>query len=114
MADENAVLATKSAAYVTGYLNVVSPNTKFLITEFLPSNDGQGSGTSLTDGTLYGAIYAAEYMMRMSAVPNMLYVGQHALTGTRGVNAANPHYQDVTNAYNQGASIDTVWHEPGR
>jgi hypothetical protein len=102
MADENAVLASKSSAYVTGYLAPLNPpGTKFLISEFLPSNDGLGTGTSVTDGTLYGAIYAAEYVMRMSAVPSMLYVGMHALTGTRGVNAADSHYIDVQNAYNQ-------------
>jgi hypothetical protein len=109
MADENAVLASKSAAYVTGYLAPLNPTgTKFLISEFLPSNDGEGSGSSVTDGTLYGAIYAAEYVMRMSAVPSMLYVGMHALTGTRGVNAANPHYMDVQNAYAQGTTINTL------
>ena len=109
MADENAVLANKSAAFVTGYLAPLNPpGTKFLITEFLPSNDGAGAGTSVTDGTLYGAIYAAEYVLRMSAVPNMLYVGMHALTGTRGVNAVNTHYTDVQNAYNAGTTINTL------
>ncbi len=109
MADENAVLATKSAAFVTGYLAPMNPpGTRFLISEFLPSGDGLGTGTSLTDGTLYGAIYAAEYVLRMSAVPAMLYVGMHALTGTRGVYAVNTHYTDVQNAYNQGATIDTL------
>jgi uncharacterized protein (TIGR03437 family) len=108
MADENAVLYSKSSAYVTGYLAPLMPGTKFLISEFLPSNDGIGSGTSVTDGTLYGAIYAAEYTMRMSAVPSMLYVGMHALTGTRGVYAAQTHYIDVQNAYNQGTTIDTL------
>jgi uncharacterized protein (TIGR03437 family) len=109
MADENAVLASKSAAYVTGYLAPLNPHgTRFLISEFLPSNDGLGTGTSLTDGTLYGAIYAAEYVMRMSTVPSMLYVGPHALTGTRGVNAATTHFNDVTNAYDQGTTIDTL------
>jgi uncharacterized protein (TIGR03437 family) len=109
MADENAVLASKSSAYVTGYLAPLNPaGTKFLITEFLPSNDGLGSGSSLTDGTLYGAIYAAEYVMRMSAVPSMLYVGMHALTGTRGVSAAVTHYNDVQNAYDQGTTLDTL------
>jgi uncharacterized protein (TIGR03437 family) len=67
-----------------------------------------GAGTSVTDGTLYGAIYAAEYVMRMSSVPNMLYVGMHALTGTRGVDAVNTHYTDVQNAYNAGTTIDTL------
>ena len=109
MADENAVLAAKSSAYVTGYLAPLNPpGTKFLISEFLPSNDGLGTGTSATDGTLYGAIYAAEYVMRMSAVPSMLYVGMHALTGTRGINAASSHYIDVQNAYSQGTTIDTL------
>jgi len=109
MADENAVLASKSSAYVTGYLAPLNPpGTKFLISEFLPSNDGLGTGTSVTDGTLYGAIYAAEYVMRMSAVPSMLHVGMHALTGTRGVYAATTHYLEVQNAYNEGTTIDTL------
>ena len=109
MADENAVLASRSSAYVTGYLAPLNPpGTKFLISEFLPSNDGLGSGSSLTDGTLYGAIYAAEYVMRMSTVPSMLYVGMHALTGSRGVYAAQTHYTDVQNAYNHGTTIDTL------
>jgi uncharacterized protein (TIGR03437 family) len=109
MADENAVLASKSSAYVTGYLAPLNPpGTKFLISEFLPSNDGLGTGTSVTDGTLYGAIYAAEYVMRMSWAPSMLYAGMHALTGTRGVNAASSHYIDVQNAYHQGTAIDTL------
>ena len=109
MADENGVLAAKTAAFVTGYLEPLNPpGTKFLISEFLPSDDGMGSGSSVTDGTLYGAIYAAEYVMRMSGVPSMLYVGMHALTGTRGVTAVNSHYTDVQNAYNAGTTIDTL------
>jgi uncharacterized protein (TIGR03437 family) len=109
MADGNAVLYSKSSAYVTGHLAPLNPpGTKFLISEFLPSNDGLGSGDSVTDGTLYGAIYAAEYTMRMSAVPSMLYVGMHALTGTRGVYAAQTHYSDVQKAYDQGTTIDTL------
>ena len=108
MADENAVLYSRSSAYVTGYLAPLMPGTKFLISEFLPSNDGLGSGDSTTDGTLYGAIYAAEYAMRMSAVPSMLHVGMHALTGSRGVYAAQTHYTDVQDAYAQGTAIDTL------
>lgn len=109
MADENAVLAARTSTYVTGYLEPLNPpGTQFLITEFLPSSDGTGTGTSVTDGTLYGAIYAAEYVMRMSGVPSMLYVGMHALTGTRGVSAVDTHYTDVQNAYDQGTTIDTL------
>ncbi len=109
MADENAVLATRTSAYVTGYLAPLNPpGTRFLISEFLPSNDGLGAGSSVTDGTLYGAIYAAEYVMRMSSVPSMLYVGMHALTGTRGVYAVNTNYTTVQNAYEAGTTIDTL------
>jgi uncharacterized protein (TIGR03437 family) len=108
MADENAVLYSRSSAYVTGYLAPLMPGTKFLISEFLPSNDGTGAGDSVTDGTLYGAIYAAEYVMRLSAVPSMLYVGMHALTGTRGIYAAQTRYTDVQDAYDQGTTIDTL------
>ena len=109
MADENAVLASRTSAYVTGYLAPLNPpGMKFLISEFLPSNDGMGTDSSVTDGTLYGASYAAEYFMRMSTVPSMLYVGMHALTGTRGVSAAQTHYIDVQNAYNQGTTINTL------
>jgi hypothetical protein len=109
MADENAVLVSKTSAYVTGHLAPLNPpGTKFVESEFLPSSDGLGTGSSLIDGTLYGAIYAAEYMMRMSTVPNLLYVGMHAMTGTTGVYAANTHYIDAQNAYNQGTTINTL------
>jgi len=108
MADENAVLVSKTTSFVTGHLAALNPaGMKFLISEFLPSNDGLGTDTSLTDGTLYGAIYAAEYTMRMSALPSMLYVGMHALSGTTGVYAARTHDLDCQNAYHSGATIDT-------
>jgi uncharacterized protein (TIGR03437 family) len=109
MADENAILATKTSAYVTGYLAPMSPpGTKFLISEFMPTGDSLGTGTSQTDGTLYGAIYTTEYVMRMSSVPSMLYVGPHEISGTRGVDAANSHYADVQDAYNKGTTINTL------
>ncbi len=109
MADENAVLVNKTSTYVTGHLASLNPaGTQYLVSEFLPSNDGGGSGSSLTDGTLYGAIYAAEYTMRMSTVPSLLYVGMHAMTGTTGVYAANPHYTDLDTAYAAGTAIDTL------
>lgn len=109
MADENAVLASGTNDYVTGTLEPMFPaGTKFLISEFLPSDDQLGSDTSLTDGTLYGAIYAAEFVMRMSTVPSMLYVGMHAMTGQRGVYAATPDYEEVTAAFNAGTTLDTL------
>ena len=109
MADGNATLASRSTDYVTRHLAPMNPpGMKFLISEFLPSSDGLDSGTSLTDRTLYGAIYAAEYVMRMSTLPSVLYVGPHALSGMQGINAATPHYLDVQNAYYRGTAINTV------
>lgn len=109
MADENAVLASKTSEYVTGTLEpMFSPGTKFLISEFLPSDDQLASDTSLTDGTLYGAVYAAEFVMRMSTVPSMIHVGMHAMTGQRGVYAATANYEAVKNAYDSGTTIDTL------
>lgn len=109
MADGNAVLATKTSAYVNGYLvPLFPPGTKFLISEFLPTGDALGSGNSLTDGSLYGAVYAAEYVMRMSTVPQMLYVGPHEISGMRGVDAVTAHYADTKNAYDAGTTINTL------
>ncbi len=109
MAAENAVLTSKTSTYVTGHLAPLNPpGMKFLISEFLPTNDGQSTNPGLTTGTLYGAIYAAEYVMRMSSVPSMQYVGMHALTGTTGVYAVTTNYTAVDNAYSSGAPIDTL------
>ena len=108
MADENANLYSNSASYITSYVAPLSPASKFLISEFNPTGGDLGANPSLTDGTLYGAIYAAEYIMRMSTVPSVLHVGMHALSSTYGVNANDRHFNDVQNAYNAGTSIDTA------
>ncbi len=110
MADENAVLATKSDAWVTGHLAPLNPaGTKFLVSEFNPSL-GSSAGTStdsLTNGTLYGGVYAAEFVMRMSNVSSVLRVGPHAITSYAGVLSTNEHYADVKAAADAGTSIDT-------
>jgi hypothetical protein len=109
MTDENANLYSNSASYITNYMAPKNPpGTKFLISEFNPTGGDLGNNPSLTDGTLYGAIYAAEFIMRMSTAPDMLYVGMHALSSTYGVNANDRHFTDVQNAYNAGTSIDTA------
>ena len=109
MADENANLYSDSASYVTSYVAPLNPSgTKFLVSEFNPTGGDLGNNPSLTDGTLYGGIYAAEYIMRMSTVPSVLHVGMHALSSTYGVNANDRHANDVQNAYNAGTTIDTA------
>jgi uncharacterized protein (TIGR03437 family) len=112
MADENGVLATNTNAYITGHLAPLNPpGTKFLVSEFNPSM-GDAGGTlptaSLTNGTLYGGIYVAEFTMRMSTVHSVLYVGSHEVSNFSGVDSSDSHYADVSAAYNSGTSINTL------
>ena len=109
MADENANLYGNSASYVTDYVAPKNlPTTKYLVSEFNPTGSDLGNNPSLTNGTLYAGIYAAEYIMRMSTVPSVLHVGMHALSSTYGVNANNRHFSEVQNAYNDQTMIDTA------
>ena len=62
---------------------------------------------SLTDGTLWGGVYVAEFIMRMSTVPSVVYVGPHASWEVSGVSAAHPHNTGVVAAANKGTTIDT-------
>jgi hypothetical protein len=110
MADESAVLTAKTSTLVTGQLTPIGPpGVKFLNTEFDASitNDANTGAPSITDGTLWGGIYAAEYTMRMSTVPSMLYVGPNEITSFAGIFATNGHQPEVTAAANAGQPIDT-------
>ena len=109
MADENANLVNYGATYITSYAAPLNPpGTMFVISEFNPTGGDLGQNPGLTDGTLYGGIYAAEYIMRMSTVPSLLYVGMHALSSDYGINANNRHFNDVQNAYTANTTIDTA------
>jgi hypothetical protein len=111
MADENANLATKSISLISDYMGpLATPGMKFIISEFNPTL-GAGGPTgvpSLTNGSLWGGIYAAEFTMRMSTVPSVQYVGANEIPSFAGVQATTDHFNDVTDAYNAGTSIDTV------
>jgi uncharacterized protein (TIGR03437 family) len=109
MADENAVLATRTDAYITGYLATVNPpGMLFAISEFNTSFGTGGTNIGLTTGTLYGAVYCAEFIMRMSKVPSVLVVGPHAIYNNSGVDANDFHYSDVNAAAAAGKPIDTA------
>src|SRR6202041_1204527 len=79
-------------------------------TEFDASlpNDSATGNVSITDGTLWGGIYAAEYTMRMSTVPTMLHVGPNEISTFAGVSASTGHQSQVTAAANAGNTIDTL------
>ncbi len=111
VADETGVLATRTDTLVNGQLTPIGPpGVGFLVTEFDPSipNDSQTGAASITDGTLWGGIYSAEFIMRMSTVPSMLYVGPNEISNYAGVSAANNFQSEVIAAANAGKPIDTL------
>ena len=111
MADENAILDTRTDAFVTGHLAQMNnpPGTKYLVTEFEPSLGSSAglSADSLTNGSLYGGIYVAEYAMRMSTLPQVLHVGPHAIATFSGVMVNDYYYAQVRAAADSGTTIDT-------
>ena len=110
MADETAVLANKTNLLVVNQFTPIGPaGVKFMVTEFDPTLPTDSTGAaSITDGTVWGGIYAAEYIMRMSTVSSMLYVGPHSIVSSAGVLSTNSHYGDVQHAANTNTTIDTL------
>jgi len=110
IADESAVLAT-IASRVSANLAAIGPTgVKAMNTEFDPSipNDASTGASSLTDGTLWGGIYSAEYIMRMSAVPAMQHVGPSEISYQSGVFASTDYSNQVAAAGRAGTTIDTL------
>jgi len=111
MADESAVLVNKTSTLVLNQLTPIGPpGVKFLNTEFDSSipNDSSTGNVSITDGTLWGGIYAAEYTMRMSTVPTMMHVGPNEISNFAGIMPTSGHQAQVTAAANAGQTIDTL------
>jgi uncharacterized protein (TIGR03437 family) len=104
MAEECANLAAMGPSVIGRLTGYGPPGVKILNTEFgvLPS-----SGPSLTDGTVFGAIYTAEYTMRLSASPSVLHVGPNQLTTGAGVYLTNTNDDLVEAAAAAGTTIDT-------
>src|SRR6202034_1423729 len=63
---------------------------------------------SLTDGTVWGGIYSAEYIMRMSTIPTVLHVGPSEISYNAGVLAAKGHQSEAEAAAAAGMPIDTL------
>ena len=83
-------------------------NVTFLITEYAPARgDGMG-GQNPPCTTLYGGIYAAEYVLRMSTLPQMSFVGPYQLLNPNGIAQTNNNFQAVTTAYHAGRSTNTA------
>jgi uncharacterized protein (TIGR03437 family) len=109
MSDQNTVLATQTDAYINNYLAGLNPpGMLFLISEFNTSFGTGGSNQGLTTGTLWGAVFCTEFIMRMGKVPSLLLVGSHAVANDDGVDASNYHYTEVTADAQAGKPIDTT------
>ncbi|MHB8418809.1 MAG: hypothetical protein ACYDCL_12085 [Myxococcales bacterium] len=78
------------------------PGTPILVTESDPGGVKDGVA-----GTLYGGVYEAEYALRLSTVPAVRLVGQHALSGANGIDYADDHVADVLAAADAGQVLDT-------
>ena len=112
MAYDNGVLLSNTTSYVTNYLATNNnPNVRFMITEFQPvQGSGAGTGNQAPNEpsmTLYGGIYASEFVMRMSTVPQMMFVGNFQLFNRNGINATNVFRSVVVNAANSGYTTNT-------
>jgi hypothetical protein len=111
MSDESAALVSRTTAVTANLTSQIGPTgVKFLNTEFDPSlpNDASTGNGSMTDGTVWGGIYSAEYIMRMSTVPAMLHVGPSEISYNSGVFASSGHQSQVEAAAASGTPIDTL------
>jgi alpha-L-arabinofuranosidase len=108
MALDNWELVSNTTARMLNYLIPDNnSNVIFLITEYAPARgDGQG-GQNPPCTTLYGGIYAAEYVLRMSTLPQMSFVGPYQLLNPNGIDQTNNFFQPVTTAYDEGRSTNT-------
>jgi hypothetical protein len=112
MAYDNGLLASNTTGYVSNYLMANNPaNVTYMITELQPVQ-GSGAGTTNQNPnepsmTLYGGIYVSEFLLRMSTVPQMKYVGNFQLFNQNGINATNVHRLAVTTAANGGYVTNT-------
>jgi len=109
MALDNWQLASNTTARVTNYLIPDNnSNVTFLISEFNPARGDGAGGNYPPTTTLYGAIYTAEYLLRMSTLPQMQFVGPFQLTSSTGIGVTNNFYNPVTTAYAGNYTTNTA------
>ena len=109
MAMDNGVLFSNTTLYVTNTLMAKSSNNvTFLETELSP-NLGDGNGTqNLPTSSLYGGIYAAEYVMRLSTIPRVSFAGSYQLVNGSGVDTTNLFWNAVTKAATNNYVTNTI------
>jgi hypothetical protein len=112
MAYDNGVLLSNTSVFVSNNLVASNnPTTTYMITEFQPVA-GSGAGTTNQQpnppsGTLYGGIYASEFIMRMSTVAQMKHVGNFQLWNQNGILCTNNFRKAVVDAADGGYITNT-------
>jgi hypothetical protein len=109
MALDNWELASNTTARMTNYLIPDNnSNVTFLISEFAPARGDGAGGNYPPTTTLYGGIYAAEYLLRLSSLTQMDFVGPYQLLDAAGISQTNNFFQPVATAYNGGYTTNTA------
>jgi hypothetical protein len=109
MALDNWELASNTTARVQGYLMPKNnANVVYLISEFAPSLGNGSGGQNPPTTTLYGGVYAAEYVLRLSTIPQMEFVGPYQLLDPGGINLTNTFRPAVSAAYLGGRTTNTA------
>lgn len=119
IAQLNEVLRSSTTRYVKDHIEPRFGKTPPIITESDPGSPlpqrpedtmagavAAQPGTSMV-GTLYGGIWSAEYVLRLSTLPQMKHVGIHQLLGAGGIQLTNTHLAEIFAAYQAKKTIDT-------
>lgn len=100
MALDNWQLASNTTARMTNYLIPDNQtNVTFAISEYAPTRGNGAGGQYPPTTTLYGGVYAAEYLLRLSTLPQMSFVGPYQLLDASGIAVTNNFFNPVATAY---------------
>lgn len=110
MAMDNGILFSNTTLYVTNTLiaDNANSNTTFLLTEFAPGSATSNGSENPPTSSLYGGIYAAEMILRLSLCPRMLFAGSYQLVNGAGVDTTNEFLNAVTKAATNNVVTNTV------
>jgi hypothetical protein len=110
MALDNGNLVSNSTLYVSNtFVMNNSNNVTILLTELNPNlGDSSGSTQYPPTSTLYGGIFASEYIMRLSTMPQMRFAGSYQLVDGSGVDTTNLQWNTVTRAASNNIVTNTI------
>lgn len=108
MALDDWELASNTTARMLSYLIPDNQsNVTFFISEYAPARGNGSGGQFPPTTTLFGGVYAAEYMMRLSTLTQMTFVGPYQLLDAAGISQTNNDFQPATTAYAGGYTTNT-------